>query len=61
MELEQKWNVNPRGLGAWRAVGMGGRKSGDSFCPPPPPITHLQPSPFEALLVAFDFSIWNTA
>lgn len=23
MELEQKWNVNPRGLGAWRGVGVG--------------------------------------
>lgn len=22
MELEQKWNVNPRGLGAWRVAGV---------------------------------------
>lgn len=24
MELEQKWNVNPRGLGAWRGVRVEG-------------------------------------
>ena len=42
MELEQKWNVNPRGLGAWRVAGvrMRGPKAGPSLSPPPPPATH---------------------
>ena len=61
MELEQKWNVNPRGLGAWRVAGvrMRGPKAGPSLSPPPPPATHPHSSPSESLLVAPDFPTWN--
>lgn len=54
MELEQKWNMNPRGLGSLESLG-----GWDSLFPPLPPISHLHR--FEALSVAGDFSVWDTA
>lgn len=58
--------MNPRGLGAWRGVGVGrglGRQAAEeSACPhsPSPPITPCTPVPNEVLLAAPDLSIANT-
>lgn len=65
MELEQKWNANPRDLGACGWGGMGvGRESGDrslgTASPHYLPSPSCTPCPPETLPVAADSSVWNT-